>query len=242
MTIYSGRLDQYDTEETILLFFIYILDYLNCTNAVLTFEDQTKAGLPCKPHYHFIFETDYERDYIRRFISENPNWKGTSSSLKVCDDYNKAMIYILKQYPKHFYIPFSDLDEEKLSYYIQLSKDYNDKIKLNNWSEHIDHFIIISEFKENVDRAVILNRLLGYVYDWNKEENNKRIDMPASLKKTLNFIEEKVCTRKEFIERQMSDNGIFIYNEELNEGRRKRYKVHKPHLKEYFNGSDSDSE
>lgn len=240
MTVYSGRLDQFDTEESVLFLFTYILDFLNCTNAVLTFEDQTKAGLPCKPHYHFIFESEYERDYIRRFISEIPHWKGSNSSLKVCDDYQKGMIYILKQYSKQQYIPFSDLEEDKLNYYIELSKDYNNKIKLNNWSEHIDHFITISKFKENADRAVILKTLLGYIYDWNKDEANKRIDMPVSLKKTLNYIEEKVCSRREFIDRQMSDNGLYIYNEELNEGRRNRLMRAKPHLRTHFIDSDEE--
>lgn len=241
MPIYSGRLDQFDTEESVISTFLFIIDFINATNAVLTFEDETKAGLPCKPHYHFIFESDHTHDYIRRFISEHPELKGSNSSLKHCEDYTKGMIYILKQYPKQQYIPFSDLDEEQLDYYIQLSKQYNDQLKLNNWKEHIDYFMEISKFKENTKRELILKQLLGYIYDWNRNETNKRIDMPTNLKKTLTYIEEKICSRSEFIDRIMADNNMFLYAEEMYDMKMEKIRQNKPQaLAQYF-GEEEDT-
>lgn len=243
MTVYSGRLDQYDTEETVLFDLIDFFFHIDATDVVVTFEDRTKAGLPCKPHYHFVFNCDIKHDPLRRIMSLNENWKGTLSSLKSTDNYDKAMIYILKQYHIQQYVPFSDLDQDNLDHYIELSKRYNETLKINSWQEHVDYFLLSHNFKQDTSREKLISCLLGYVYDWNHNEENKRIDMPTNLKKTLNYIEEKVCSRKEFINRLSMDNGLYIYNEEIYDNRKKNKAKHQMVLEanpNYFDDSEND--
>lgn len=231
---YSGRFDQYDDELVMIHFFTILLEQFDCDNAMLTFEDRTKAGLPCKPHYHFVFQSpEPSREKIRKFISKNPELKGTFSSLKVIEleEYSRAICYILKQYPIQQYVPYTEYGPVQMDEFIKISQAYNEKLVLNSFKEHIDYFILLTMDKYDIkpplikwgntepDRKQIFEDLYRYVYKWNNnsENKNKPIILPSNIKPTIVFIESKILCEDTFIERAFLDNSSLIYEHHIKE-------------------------
>lgn len=226
MAIFSGRLDQWDTEEELLSFFLCFIEHFQCTHIILAFEDRTKTGIPTKPHYHFLFKCDATHDTLRRYISKEPNLKGSNSSIKAVQDYDKAACYTLKQFPIQEYIPFYDFglseeaDLKRLIEYIDKSAQYQDEITLNTWKDHmvvIIENIKIKYTKHFPSRLDLFNTIYEYIFDWNQKEGTKHINIPTNIKKDISYIESQVLPKKEFMCRMLLDNQHLIYDHEIKE-------------------------
>lgn len=251
MQTYSGRFDQYADEQDMIDFFYDLLIKFDCEDALMTFEDKTKAGLPCKPHYHFVFKSpETSREKIRKYISKNPELKGTCSSLKVCDNYDKALCYILKQYHIHQYIPFSDYDSDELQDFITISQNYNkDLVVFNSFKDHVDYLIetIHKEYADKIPSRLDLVQSLGeYVYNWNSDTKNKPINLPTNIKQTIVYMETRILPKKEFMTRYLIDNTNLIYDHDMKDYFRKKdtqYRIiHTTQDSKYFEDSDNEAD
>lgn len=216
ITIFTGRFDQYCAEEDFIIWFEEMLQHFDCTDSILVFEDETKTGIKCKPHYHFLIKTEALHDNIRRYISKNIDLKGAHSSLKSIDDDNfeLAMIYILKQYKTQQYIPFSDYTEEELNEYIKISATYQTKIKLNSWPDHLEEItkqINLLPDHDTICREHIYNFIFKYTLLWNKDDTKERIDLPCNMKKVINYIESRVLHEITWLQRSMQDAERHIH-------------------------------
>lgn len=245
MKIYSGRMDMWTSEETeIIDFFYLLLSEFDCESGVLTFEDRTKTGLHCKPHYHFIFKapSNISHDRIRRFMSRNPELKGSRSSLKETDDYKLGLIYILKQYPIQKYVPFSDLTEDELSEYIKLSAEYNGKLKLNKWKDVLE-LIVENLLIQSSNQVQYITRL--QIMELMAETSFKYdVNMPVNLRTSITYVERKVLPIKEFMRRFVLDNNHIIYEHDIKENASdtKIMKYYTGRLSKYFEDNDDSDE
>lgn len=255
MPIFSGRLDQWDSEEELLSFFICFIEHFQCTDIILAFEDKTKTELPTKPHYHFLFKCNSTHDTLRRYISKEPNLKGPYASIKQTQDYDKAACYTLKQFPIQQYVPFYDFggtDEEdlqKLIQYIDKSAQYQEEITLNTWKDHIGVIVDIIKTKYTKyfpSRLDLLNEIYEYIYDWNQKEAVKHINTPANIKKDITYIESQILPKKEFMCRMLLDNQHIIYDHDIKERAYEHNnvtqitKIITAHQSKYFDDSDDD--
>lgn len=250
MSIFSGRLDQWAEEEEVILWFILFTETFGVYESVLTFEDQTKSGIDCKPHYHFVIRTSkpYSHDRIRRWMSKLPDLTGTKSSLKSVPDkeLDKAYKYILKQVQRHQYIPFYDMDEDKLIALIEDSRDYNDnKVKVNKWKDHMQ--LICQEIKEKYkdkypDRREILEAVGEYIYKYNEKQQGVKLTYPVNLRSTIHYIESEILDQKEFMVRFLLDNDNLIYEHDIKNFCRdtKITKIRTAKLSSYFEDSDEE--
>ena len=244
MTVFTGRLDQYDDEIEMVSWFWSMLEQFDADDALLVFEDQTKTGLPCKPHYHFIMKTNSNHDTIRRWMSLNLELKGTNSSLKSTEEYDKAMYYILKQYPIQKYIPFSDLDQDQLNYWIKLSSQHNQQIKLNTWPDHLEEIVkgLKEKFPYNPERYDIYLFIIKYVINWNRDPEKRRIEKPTNMNKTIQYIESYVLSEDEQINRFMMDNQQQCYVGQIFENQRNNNKTYSKTYAYYGDSDISDEE
>lgn len=255
MPIFSGRLDQWDSEEELLTFFICFIEQYECTDIILAFEDKTKTGLPCKPHYHFLFKCKSTHDTLRRYISKEPNLKGSNSSIKTTDDYDKAACYTLKQFPDQQYVPLYDFggsddeDLQRLIQYIDKSIHYQESITLNTWKEHIKVIIELIQKKYTKyfpSRLDIFNDIYEYVYDWNQKEKVKHVSPPMNIKKDIAYIESQILPKKEFMARMLLDHQHLIYDHDIKERAYEHNnvtqitKITTAHQSKYFEDSDDD--
>lgn len=255
MTIFSGRLDQWDSEEELLCFFLCFIEHFQCTDIILAFEDLTKTGLPCKPHYHFLFKCNTTHDTLRRHLSKEPNLKGPLSSIKETTNYTKAAIYTLKQANHQQYVPFYDFggtdeeDEQRLLRYLEESANYQEEITLNTWKDHVAviiDLIKIKYTKQFPSRLDLLNDIYEYIYDWNQKESIKHINTPTNIKKDITYIESQVLPKKEFMQRMLLDNQHIIYDHDIKERAYEHNKVTQitkittAHQSKYFEDSEDD--
>lgn len=226
MTVFSGRFDMYDTEEECLTWFLCFIEQFNCTDIILAFEDKTKTSIPCKPHYHFLFRCDATHDTLRRNMSKNKHLKGNFSSIKETDNYDKAACYTLKQFPIQEYVPFYDFgktyerDLYLLVQYIDQSAQYQEKLTLNTWKDHMG--VIIENIKNKYtkqfpSRLDLFNLIYEYIFDWNQNKEAKHINTPTNIKKDISYIESQVLPKKEFMCRMLLDNQHLIYDHEIKE-------------------------
>lgn len=226
MNIFSGRFDMYDSEEECLCWFLCYIEKFKCRDIILAFEDKTKSSIPCKPHYHFLFKSEATHDTLRRNMSKNKHLKGNFSSIKQIDDYKKAACYTLKQFPIQEYVPFYDFgktyerDLKILVEYIDQSAQYQEKLNLNTWKDHMA--VIIDNIKIKYtkfcpSRLDLFNTIYEYIFDWNQNKEAKHINTPTNIKKDISYIESQVLPKKEFMCRMLLDNQHLIYDHEIKE-------------------------
>ena len=212
--IYTGRVDMFHEEEYYIDFIVALSLRFESEFTFMVFEDQTKAGLDCKPHYHFMIVSTESHDNIKRWMKKHDpaGMSKTNAALKQTTDFDKAIVYMLKQYHRHQYVPFSDFDEEELEYYINLSKNYNDELKLNTWSDHQKQIAEnIKKLKIN-DRYRYIEYIYEYIFDWNAKETtkeNQEIKVPNDMRSTILYIESKTLSRDEFVHRGKEDYSMF---------------------------------
>jgi len=170
----------HEYDEYMLLFFDF-MNIFDCHDYVVTFEDKTKAGLPTKPHFHGLIKMNYDnkveslRDKIKKHFS-NTGHSGTLSQVQIMkniDEYNKALMYVLKQGDVQM-TDFEDIDK-----LIKLSKEYNSQIKhdINTWKEHskilADRIQKAHDKSKNIGRYTMLTIIHHYIYEWNKTNDEK---------------------------------------------------------------------
>lgn len=266
MKNFSGRLDMWESEEAVLAFFICLTEKYNCKNIILAFEDKTKTLLSCKPHYHFLFQSDATHDTLRRYISSEPNLKGCFASIKETPDYEKAAVYTLKQFKHQNYIPYFDFDQADkafhigafnefkefvingeldqvaiIDYYINLSEQYQNKITLNSWKDHIKQIIEnlqVKYTKKYPSRLELFEYIYEYIYDWNQNDDNDPLNTPPNIKRDISYIEMKILDKKEFMQRMIMDNQHFIYDHEVKE-EASRYGTNN-YITKFITGNKSD--
>lgn len=185
----SFRVDMvHDYNEYMLLFFDF-MNIFDCYDYVVTFEDKTKAGLDTKPHFHGLVKVDYDkkvesiRDKFKKFFN-NTGHSGTLSQIQIVDDideYNKALMYILK----YGDVEMTDIDD--IDNLLELSKEYNTQIKhkINTWKEHSQAIFQQIELafakSKNIGRYTILTIIHHYIYNWNKShEEEQQMSRPCN--------------------------------------------------------------
>lgn len=234
---FSGRLDQHYDEEWYIDFIMNFKNEFDFEDTVMTFEDRTKAGLQCKPHFHFVVKFDTKpilsnpnwelddeipaykctrkepkHDTIRRWMSAyDKELTKTFSSLKKTDDYDKALVYMLKNYHVYKYVPFSDLDEDELNRYIEMSANYQDTLEINTTAEHLEEITKQLRQQTNFKRTFMGKFIINYILDWNEkhEKKSQKIKRPKDIKLWIKQIEFDILDVEENMSREYNDNMAF---------------------------------
>jgi len=217
------------------LYYMYITGRVNCLESIedteellcwlpalfegewiITREDKKKCGLPTHLHYHFIYipieYSDKIRPKIRKLLTDC-GWIKHHSSVKVTEDKEKAIYYVLKQQDVYL----STVEDNQLQEYLQASMNYNSGLQINSWNEHLDH-VIEKYLLENKDpefdklpvmvhdrdtgysRKGFIRYLHNYVVEWNKEAlKEHKISF-------INFHPSKIYTLYHYAESKLLDN------------------------------------
>lgn len=218
MTVFflSFRVDMlHDYNEYMLLFFDF-MNVFDCYDYVVTFEDKTKAGLATKPHFHGLVKIDYAkkvesiRDKFKKFFNET-NHTGTHSQIQIIEDideYNKALMYILK----YGDVEMTDLDD--IDSLIKLSEEYNKQIrqdKLYTWKEHEPFIYELIKQKYTgfkIGRYTMLTIIHNYIHDWNHTHDATMFIKRYANTTIMNFIyntEMKLYTKEHSLDRFLQD-------------------------------------
>lgn len=176
MTIISGHIDMVLEEEEMLEFFIEFQTYFDIEDFMFTFEDKTKKGIACKPHYHFIGIFTHQRNTVAKWLGTHG--KGYYSTHEVSDEEKaKAILYILKQQQ----VVFTDYDEKQLVLLLEESLDYNKNLSTKTgFKAHFMENIIPEMALERIkDRHNMVYYIAYYVQDWNKKHSDYPLMMPT---------------------------------------------------------------
>lgn len=220
MTVFflSFRVDMlHEYNEYMLLFFDF-MNVFDCFDYVVTFEDKTKAGLATKPHFHGLVKIEYAkkvesiRDKFKKFFNETGH-TGTHSQIQIIEDideYNKALMYILK----YGDVEITDIDD--IDALIKLSEEYNKQIrqdKLYTWKEHepFIYEVIRNHFKLKPlqrTRYTMLKLIHNYIYDWNHSHDESQFIKRYANSTIMNFIyntEMRLLSKDDSLEKFLED-------------------------------------
>lgn len=207
----SGRIDMVLEDEDMLEFFVEFQTYFDINDFVFVFEDKTKTGLLCKPHYHFIGTFTHKRDTVAKWLGSHG--KGYFSTHEVKDDEEdkKAQLYILKQMD----VVFTDMDEQQLAILMEQSKDYNKNLStLNGFRSHyLNRMILLMRENKISSRSSILYWIIDYVSEWNLANIDRPMFLPPSnqMLAYIQYYEQLYITNA--VNRQLEDYG-FIFRED----------------------------
>lgn len=139
MVFYSGRIDMLEEEEDMLDIFHDFVEHFEIDGCLFTFEDKTKSGLSTKPHYHFLIETDYKHDTLRKYITKL-GFPKNYASLRVTEPDAPCYNYILKQGT----VVYTDYDEELIAKLIDESANYQESVapKINKFKDHMENLLL----------------------------------------------------------------------------------------------------
>lgn len=193
---------------------------------IITREDKKKCGLPTHLHYHFIYIplefNDKIRPKIRKYMSDS-GWIKHHSSVKVTEDKEKALYYVLKQQDVFLYT----VDEDLLTQYLYASKTYNTGLTINSWNDHLDYviemyklenkdpdfefdFLALKNGGKGYSRKEFIKYLHNYVVEWNKGAlKEHRISF-------INFHPSKIYTLYHYAESKLlhnDDSGSLIIHD-----------------------------
>lgn len=219
MNLISGRIDMVLEEEDMLEFFVEMQTYFDMNDFIFVFEDKTKTGLDCKPHYHFIGNFTHKRDTVAKWLGSYG--KGYYSTHLVTDDEKqKAYWYILKQQD----VVFHDLEEYKLKLLLDQSLDYNKNLStLNGFRAHYTNKIMQLMAQEKLSsRSSILLYIIDYVTEWNLVNKDRPMFLPNSNQMLAYIQYYEQLYIKNPVKRQMDDytfifRGDDEYDEEFKE-------------------------
>lgn len=171
----SGRIDMVLEEEEMIWFFIEMQTYFDMEEFVFTFEDKTKKGLPCKPHYHFFGKFSHQRNTVAKWLSLQG--KGYYSTQEVKPDKTSlALLYILKQHE----VVFTDYDPDHIELLIEESRQYNKSLMITGgFREHFTDAIMKELSEEEItERDSIIYRIIDYVKEWNMQHKDQPLFLP----------------------------------------------------------------
>lgn len=174
----SGRIDMVLEDEDMLEFFVEMQTYFDMNDFIFVFEDKTKTGLQCKPHYHFIGTFTHKRDTVAKWLASHGKSYFSTHEIKTTDEYDKALLYILKQQQ----VVFHDFEEDQLNILMEQSKDYNKNLStLNGFRSHyLNKMIELMRENKISSRSSILYWIIDYVSEWNLANRERPMFLPPS--------------------------------------------------------------
>lgn len=211
MEYFSGRFDLDDTldnflEQIVENYFPFILSHSEPHFFIMAYEEHTKMGIPCKPHVHYIMHTTKNYDQLRYFIKTELGFIGPTSSIKSVkkDTLNKALTYVVKQQKVVLYT----INKTQLENILEISKTYNDSIKvLNNDEIIVEAIRLIKEksYSERIDYIKTLFYLKGLYPKFNLPTGNQ-------LLKLVQHIEREVLPPQDAFYMYVLDNQNILDN------------------------------
>jgi len=163
-------------EDEMLEFFIEFQSYFDIEDFIFTFEDKTKKGITCKPHYHFIATFTHQRNTVAKWLGTHG--KGYYSTHEVSEsEQQKAVLYILKQQE----VVFTDYESSQLDLLLQQSLEYNMNLSTKTgFKAHYMENIIPQMAQEEIsDRHDMVYYIAYYVQDWNRKHSDFPLMMPT---------------------------------------------------------------
>lgn len=243
--MFSFRVDKVGDAQQMNTLFSLFNDKFLCESYMICYEEKTKAGIPCKPHYHGIgkytttIKVESQRDKMKKYFSKAGYDKDKSQVHIIADDkeYNKALVYTLKQQN----VFMTDFTKEEIEDLLEYTKSYQETIrdKLDTWSSHSER--IMDEFKQKKVhyRREMLECIYDYIVAFNKTNPAVPMKRPcdATLKNFMINAELQLLPRKACLERWKLDLFSFLNSYETD---KEDYQV------EYVTGDeqfiDSDAE
>lgn len=220
MELFSGRLDivinKQETKKNLASFFKFYgsneHDFIAC------YEEKTKAGLPCKPHVHFLFYSDKSHDGMRKTLS-GYGYKGSLGSLSKVSANPKWTVettysYVLKQQE----ILLTNLADEELNEKLELAKQKNEVIKdkMTTFNQHWEKVIVPYLIQEDIfERPHIYVAVHRYIMNWNRNNIEEApINYPCrnTLLQLVQQFEGKYLPEDVATTRFLEDNGFSSWN------------------------------
>lgn len=227
--MFSFRLDKIGDDQQMKSVFTAFNDNFNCKSFVICYEEKSKVGIECKPHYHGIgsypttIKMESQRDKMKKYFGK-VGFDHALSHVSIVKDkaeYMTGLLYTCKQ-QQVFMTSFTDENIQEL---LKQSRDFQDKIKSkrNCWSDHAE--VLQEQFieKKITKRLDMMYYIYDYIIDFNK---NKPTD-PELLKVFVeckrpcdntikNFIincEMLTLDRQSCLNRWEMDNYSFLSND-----------------------------
>jgi len=188
MELYSGRLDITCKPETIK----HLASFYKCYGSnehdfIVCYEEKTKAGLPCKPHVHFLFYSTAAHDRMRKTLS-GYGYKGPLGSLSQVSKNAKwsketTYSYVMKQQD----VILTNLTDDDLKDLKATANQINQQIKEKmttfnqHWEIEITRQLIDNDI---VERPHIIIFTHKYITRWNSLQQTKA---PNEMDALINY-------------------------------------------------------
>lgn len=181
--MFSFRLDKLGDDQNMKSVFSIFNDKFLCESFMICYEDKTKAGIPCKAHFHGIgkyttkIKLESQRDKMKKYFSKAGFDKDKSQVHIIIDEkeYNKALIYTVKQQS----VFMTDLKQDIVDELLKQSQEYQDKVRplSNTWKEHepLIFKLCQTHYKNtnSLSRHEMLRIVFNYLYDWNHSHSDE---------------------------------------------------------------------
>lgn len=228
MELFSGRLDVISDKATVKK---DLANFFKCYGSnehdfIVCYEEKTKAGLPCKPHVHFLFYSDKSHDRMRKTLS-GYGYIGTLGSLSKVSQNKKytketTYSYVMKQKD----VILTNLEDKELDQLKEQAHQINQQIRdkmttfHQHWQQCIVPRLILEDITERVDIIIFVHK---YVTSWNLEnEEEPPINYPCrqTLLNLMQIFEGKYLPENEARRRFVEDMGYsyetsFVLNKSI---------------------------
>lgn len=219
MELFSGRLDIKDKQTVKKHLSDFFKAYGSSENDfIVCYEEKTKAGLPCKPHVHFLLYSDKPHDRMRKTLS-GYGYKGTLGSLSQVSKNSKwsretTYSYVMKQQE----ILLTNLEKPELEELQEVAQQMNQDIqqKMTTFHQHWEIVIIPQLVYNNIiERHSIVAYVHKYVTNWNKQHQIIDKQLPPinypnrnTLMSLIVHFEGAHLSEEIALERYLNDMGL----------------------------------
>lgn len=233
MELYSGRLDIISSKEQTKKDLVnFYKNYAsNEEDFIVCYEEKTKAGLPCKPHVHFLFYSNKSHDGMRKTLS-GLGYKGPLGSLTNVSKNKKytkekTYSYVLKQGD----ILATNLDSNEIEQLKESAKQINQQIQQKmetfsaHWQTQIVPYLLEKQLFERIKIYIYVHQ---YITEWNKDipqeypsdtpPNQMKIPIQYPSKATMlslvqlfegKYLEPSIACRRYLVDMGFSDTSVW---------------------------------